>query len=149
MRTVICVCVGAVLTTELLSVNITIRAVQRSSRGGRQGGLGREKKEMEKRRVRDRGKAFCMHCCSLGLAGSSRTRLYEGSQNRSIVIIHGPAQCVGRKKSFPGIKEILAAWLIKVEGEERGRRNRRREEEEEGDEGRGGRQPEEVSEECK
>lgn len=34
------------------------------------------------------------------------------------------AHGVGRKKSFPGIKEILAAWLIKVEGEERGRRNR-------------------------
>lgn len=31
---------------------------------------------------------------------------------------------LAEKKSFPGIKEILAAWLIKVEGEERGRRNR-------------------------
>lgn len=41
-------CVGGVLTTELLSVNITIRAVQRSSRGGSPGGGrdgGREEKE--------------------------------------------------------------------------------------------------------
>lgn len=119
-----------------------------AAEGGDKGVWGGRKKKWRSAGSETEERLSCMHCCSLGLAGSCRTRLYEGSQNRSIVIIHGPAQCVGRKKSFPGIKEILAAWLIKVEGEERGRRNRG-EEEEEGDEGRGGRQPEEVSEECK
>lgn len=121
-----------------------------AAEGGREGGLGREEREMEKRRVRDRGKAFRMHCCSLGLAGSSRTRLYEGSQNRSIVIIHGPAQCVGRKKVFPRHKRD--SRRLADQGGRRGTREekqRRREEEEEGDEGRGGRQAEEGSEECK
>lgn len=94
-------CVGGVLTTELLSVNITIRAVQRSSRGGSPGGGREGGKRMEKRRVRDRGKAFCMHYRSPGLAGGTLTRLYEGSLNQSIVIVHAQFTVLAEKKSFP------------------------------------------------
>lgn len=104
-------CVGGVLTTELLSVNITIRAVQRSSRGGSPGGGGwGGGKRREKRRVRDRGKAFCMHYRSPGLAGGALTRLYEGSLNQSIVIVHAQFTVLAEKRN-PSPHKRDSRWL--------------------------------------
>lgn len=78
--------------------------------------MGREEEEeTEKRRVRDRGKALCMHCCTVAppLAGFGRQQSNEARPGEvttdPLSLFTAPAHGVGRKKSFPGIKEILAA----------------------------------------
>lgn len=90
-----------------------------SSAEGQRGVRG-EGGEREKRRVRDRGKDPCMHCCSPRLAAGRPTRLEQQSHNRPAVIIHGSARGDGgKKRSFPATKEIVAARLIKVDREGR------------------------------
>lgn len=137
MRTVICVCVGAVLTTELLSVNITIRAVQRSSRRGGRGGLGKGGERNGEARGQRQRKGFS-HALLLSRFG--RRQLNKALRGKSEPIhchYSWPGSMCWQKKVFP-LHKRDSRRLADQGGGTRGTREekkRRGEEEEESDEG--------------
>lgn len=94
-----------VLAVYLPQSSLVSTLLSEQCRGAAEGGAREERgreggKRMEKRRVRDRGKAFRMHYRSPGLAGGTLTRLYEGSLNQSIVIVHAQFTVLAEKKNL-------------------------------------------------